>query len=454
MQKVYLLLRNNQQTGPHSLEELLQLGLKPFDLVWVEGKSYGWAYPSEIENLKPFLPTSLTPGGAQEAREKEAGREVSPKGMPAPLPHKHIFVSLPAGKGETAPLLTPTPVNSLEERAEALRARAQSFTPAPPPPEDEVKTHYRKDLSAVEEDYTSWIYRKKTKRKTIGNKKMVVAAGLALGLLAGVWWGLHREPKTLPLPTQTAQQPRESQPSSPEMATTPVFTDPAPLPRQGQTSPADRIPGRRRDKKVNGQKNAATGTPPTGLKTLARTAASVPVPVAPEEKSQPVVAVEKKDPAPQTPTKEKRTLRTLFGSLFKKNKKEVAATEDPQPADNQNNQRNATRREDPEASVASSIDLSDRVTVSMNKSSSDWMMGVQDLKLTLSNRSTSLLKSAQVEVRYYSDDNTLLDKKTLSFVNLAPGKSQTLAAPDHRTADHADYKILAAQGVANAYVKE
>ncbi|MGZ3958501.1 MAG: FxLYD domain-containing protein, partial [Flavisolibacter sp.] len=90
----------------------------------------------------------------------------------------------------------------------------------------------------------------------------------------------------------------------------------------------------------------------------------------------------------------------------------------------------------------------------MNKSSSDWMMGVQDLKLTLSNRSTSLLKSAQVEVRYYSDDNTLLDKKTLSFVNLAPGKSQTLAAPDHRTADHADYKILAAQGVANAYVKE
>ena len=57
MQKVYLLLRNNRQTGPHSLEELLQLQLQPFDLIWVEGKSYGWAYPTEVESLKPFVAT-------------------------------------------------------------------------------------------------------------------------------------------------------------------------------------------------------------------------------------------------------------------------------------------------------------------------------------------------------------------------------------------------------------
>jgi hypothetical protein len=55
MEKVYLLLRNNQQTGPHSLEELLHLELKPKDLVWVEGKSYGWSYPTEIDTLKPYV---------------------------------------------------------------------------------------------------------------------------------------------------------------------------------------------------------------------------------------------------------------------------------------------------------------------------------------------------------------------------------------------------------------
>ncbi len=57
MQKVYLLLRNNQQTGPHSFEELLKLQLKPVDLIWVEGKSLGWRHPTEIETLQPFFAT-------------------------------------------------------------------------------------------------------------------------------------------------------------------------------------------------------------------------------------------------------------------------------------------------------------------------------------------------------------------------------------------------------------
>ena len=55
MHKVYLLLRNNRQTGPHSLDELLQLNLKPFDLVWVEGRSAAWRYPGEIDSLKPYV---------------------------------------------------------------------------------------------------------------------------------------------------------------------------------------------------------------------------------------------------------------------------------------------------------------------------------------------------------------------------------------------------------------
>lgn len=50
----YLLLRNNKQQGPVSLQHLIQLGLKPYDLVWVEGKSAAWRYPSEIPELKPY----------------------------------------------------------------------------------------------------------------------------------------------------------------------------------------------------------------------------------------------------------------------------------------------------------------------------------------------------------------------------------------------------------------
>jgi hypothetical protein len=49
--KPYLLLRNNIQSGPYSVEELNMLGLKPFDLIWVEGKSFSWKYPTEIDEL-------------------------------------------------------------------------------------------------------------------------------------------------------------------------------------------------------------------------------------------------------------------------------------------------------------------------------------------------------------------------------------------------------------------
>jgi hypothetical protein len=52
----YLLLRDNKQLGPLTLDEVIQMGLKGYDLVWVEGKSAAWRYPSEIEELKSFAP--------------------------------------------------------------------------------------------------------------------------------------------------------------------------------------------------------------------------------------------------------------------------------------------------------------------------------------------------------------------------------------------------------------
>ena len=50
------MLRSNKQTGPHTLEEIQAMGLKAYDLVWVEGKSAAWRYPGEIEALKAFAP--------------------------------------------------------------------------------------------------------------------------------------------------------------------------------------------------------------------------------------------------------------------------------------------------------------------------------------------------------------------------------------------------------------
>lgn len=52
--KSYRLLRNNKEIGPFSLEELIATQLKPYDLVWIDGKSAAWRYPSEILELQPY----------------------------------------------------------------------------------------------------------------------------------------------------------------------------------------------------------------------------------------------------------------------------------------------------------------------------------------------------------------------------------------------------------------
>ncbi|MEP6514364.1 MAG: hypothetical protein ABJA79_10865, partial [Parafilimonas sp.] len=54
--KSYKLLRSNNISGPYTKDELIEKGLKPYDLIWVEGRSAAWRYASEIEELKAFAP--------------------------------------------------------------------------------------------------------------------------------------------------------------------------------------------------------------------------------------------------------------------------------------------------------------------------------------------------------------------------------------------------------------
>lgn len=51
MSKVYFLLRNNQQTGPFSFDELFQQNVTESDLIWVEGHSTKWTHLSETGEL-------------------------------------------------------------------------------------------------------------------------------------------------------------------------------------------------------------------------------------------------------------------------------------------------------------------------------------------------------------------------------------------------------------------
>lgn len=46
----YRLLRNNKESGPYTKAQLEEMGLKPYDLLWIEGRGGAWLYASEIDS--------------------------------------------------------------------------------------------------------------------------------------------------------------------------------------------------------------------------------------------------------------------------------------------------------------------------------------------------------------------------------------------------------------------
>ncbi|MBX3253627.1 MAG: hypothetical protein KF862_05750 [Chitinophagaceae bacterium] len=69
--KAYLLLRDNQQSGPYTAESLKKMTLKKFDLIWIEGESTVWKYPSEMREFQHFAPQAEITEGTKVNSRKE-----------------------------------------------------------------------------------------------------------------------------------------------------------------------------------------------------------------------------------------------------------------------------------------------------------------------------------------------------------------------------------------------
>ena len=440
MQKVYLLLRNNQQTGPHSFEELLELQLKPFDLIWVEGKSLGWRYPTEIETLKPFF---ATPEPRQ--REESPPNPLPPTASPTPVnTTKKIFVSMPAGGVNPMPSPKEPVVDPIEQKAEALRKRVEAFTPQQNP----VQTNYSRNLNEVEEDYTQWAYQKKTKKSGVLNKKYLAIACIIL-LLSGGWWlgsNFFNRPPVINTKTAVVQNQKMEEPTFVD-STEPVEdvvlpeVNPAALPNIAAKKEIEK-PRQTEKKKTTAEETILPETIVTHNEPIEKPAGNI---ISEETEKEKEIIAE----AP--PAEKKKSLKEKISDLLKKRKPGDESTESTSKKTENNGERSSTHRDDTKQEAPVLTDVSDQVEIRTNKIADSWMMGVKNLKLTLVNNSKLTINSAQVEVLYYSEQKNLLDKKTLSFSNIAPNKSLTLPTPDQRLADHIEYKIISATGVDNAY---
>ncbi|MEO8711704.1 MAG: hypothetical protein ABI405_06240 [Parafilimonas sp.] len=71
--RAYRLLRNNKEQGPFTAEELIQKNLKPYDLIWIDGRSAAWSYPGEMSEFKMY---AVLPG--KENINKQPVSPISP----------------------------------------------------------------------------------------------------------------------------------------------------------------------------------------------------------------------------------------------------------------------------------------------------------------------------------------------------------------------------------------
>jgi hypothetical protein len=112
--KCYLILRENQESGPYSLEELSGLKLKPLDLIWKETESTYWEYPTEIPELKDLVDHTPITGKEKMKTGKKDGL---------------VFVSLPGSHNNLGPGFGRTSNSNLktEHEVELEKQHTEAF---------------------------------------------------------------------------------------------------------------------------------------------------------------------------------------------------------------------------------------------------------------------------------------------------------------------------------------
>lgn len=443
MSKIYSLLRNNKQTGPYSLEELVQLQLKPFDLVWAEGKSAGWLYPAEIDTLKPYVepgtesPNPQVPSPepvvetlpslavAEEKNPEPVASIISPKRKPS----KIIYVSLPAGTSReimTAPVVKQSPVHpvalaeatvdgvgdepaeSFEERVERMRRRVAAVESREKVEEEkgeEINTKYSRSLDDIKEEYTSWMKEQKTKKR-FPVKKLVVGAAALLVLMAGGWVA-YALISSAPATVLAVRQPAAE----------------AAIPVSQKENVA--VPGKQYDIPVDASTRAVIERLDHTLEML-------------EANEQKTVTKKRITPAAE----KKRVSTTVIKAPV------PAAREQTETASGKTTgqERNTLPSAGTPRRIKSPVPLTKLVNIQGRVVKA--RKGIDGVEITLRNNSDQMLKLVAVDVLYHKNNNSVIQRETIYFSDIPPGTSRMLVARGNRNAHSANYELglISAEG--------
>ncbi|MGZ5248031.1 MAG: hypothetical protein ACXWV5_13180 [Flavitalea sp.] len=394
----FLLLRDNKQTGPYSAADLEEMGLKSYDLIWVDGKSAAWRYPGEIDALKSFAPpVAEQPYDRFYKKESEPQhKEIAPitskatEQIPAEteqIPAKHIFVSIPKRKNSSDTEIANAkkifdndhagylpPVSTTERFPDKSRERLNenvAYIPAnlitePTRPSTEF-------VSGTDEKPQSVI----TKRNKGFNPVYLMAAALFLFALISVFLFLNYKEQNKQLSrlneiVLNMQQGEEIKP------TTPVYNAVSPVLRQEDIS----------------------------MDTLGSASLNlIPVERSPEEKAIIKKPVFKKAVKPDTIAEE------IVVEEQVKTKPDIVAN-------SSGSGRTVKRR-----------GSSDQLKITTNDFKVGFLGGISGLQVTLANNGDSPMEKVEVAVEYLSKENKVVKTQVLTFKNIAAGAALTQDVP-------------------------
>lgn len=464
----YLLLRNNKETGPFTLEELLKTGLKPYDLVWISGKSAAWRYPSEIDELKAYAPEV-----EEQPFDRFFKKPGTDKADPVPVPttqqeipvahqayapkvavaeqqkyvaKKSVFVTLPGQLAEkkiaSAPTPKPAPVpkpapTPIPDYTATDINETISITENPV-----AKIKYSQPLDEIKEMYVKTLRERKDRiaRKSfmkISLKRAAVVGGLiGIGVLVG--FILQSKPAAN---SNLAQ----IQPSAGNTALTantpPAGPEPAgvSIPDQSTTviPPASEQP--LQQKQETRQKQLAS-SPATSAATdnnsdepsAKKEEAIVPsaknakaIMPAPQQKDDPSVE-QSYMAAEQNPVTGERT-RAVRSSQQKENTEEKTLSATPD--------RSSTN----ERALAG---LGNQVSVSSNDYKRVALGGIRNLELTVTNRSKYSLDQVTVELQYIKPNDQPVKTEMIQFKSISANESATVRVPDTNRGVRVEFKIV------------
>lgn len=447
---MYLLLRNNKQSGPYSLEEMKSMGLKAYDLVWLEGRSAAWRYPCEIEELSAFapaveeqpfdrfykrpassdtttvaapaaasMPTSITTAANVTAIRPAA--EAPANGTAPTMPGKRIiYVNLPSGRPATAslreiptreaaretPYATPRDVPR-----ETEKPRVPAGTPAPAsstipltseiddlpsysslPPHSSLPPYSsRVGVSSVE-----FMPRRRSPQKEKMFRILAVGVCILALLSAGIFIGLSLNKETLGLQRRIASQDRSGTVPPAHTATQPQ-----------QSSPS------------GSAANTAVLQKPTGPAGDAAAPSSTRTPRSKRLKGKPAATVVVLPPV---------TKDSAPADIPLIHREAVHRTDVAAPAEN--NDKDAIRSA-----------IADQVSVGGNKYNVGTFGGINDLQLTVTNRSVYPLDLVVVEVQYIQANKKIYKTEDLYFRDIGPGAALMQEAPKSSRGIRVAYKI-------------